>query len=195
MVHLVRDAQGERPGALDALLATLRPSFVLFFAPNVGPDAAEDLAQTALLRIARALRVIEPQHIRAFLVTMVWNILRSERRREARHAHLCAAFAETLEEAADPDPEVEACDLVDAFRRTSLTMLSPKLRDTMLGTLAGLTPSTLAARDGVQASVVRNRLLRARARIRVAFGLDTEARGARAAHADIGAPRHLPMRR
>jgi len=145
LVHLVRDAQGERPGALDALLATLRPSFVLFFAPNVGPDAAEDLAQTALLRIARALRAIDPQHIRAFLVTMVWNILRSERRREARHAHLCAAFAETLEEAADPDPEVEACDLVDAFRRTSLTMLSPKLRDTMLGTLAGLTPSTRRA--------------------------------------------------
>src|SRR2546422_11326377 len=79
LVHLVREAQGGKPGALDALLATLRPSFVLFFAPHVGPDAAEDLAQTALLRIARALRAIEPQHIRAFLVTMVWNMLRSER--------------------------------------------------------------------------------------------------------------------
>ncbi len=183
LVHLVREAQGGGPGALDTLLATLRPSFVTFFAPNVGRDVAEDLAQIALLRIVRALGTIKPEHIRAFLLTLVWNMVRSERRREARRARWCAAFAQTLEEAAGPDPEVEACDLVDAVRRTSLAILPPKLRDTMLGALAGLTPAALAVREGVPASVVRNRLLRARARVRVALGLDGDGRGGRTAHA------------
>lgn len=181
LVHLLREAQGGGPGALEALLATLRPSFVLFFAPNVGSDAAEDLAQTALIRITQALPAIEPLQIRAFLLTMVWNMLRSERRREARQARWYAAFAETLEETAEPDPEAEACDLLDAVRRTSLAILSPKLRDTMLGALAGLTSSALAAREGVPASAVRNRLCRARARVRVALGLDRDGQGARTA--------------
>jgi RNA polymerase sigma-70 factor (ECF subfamily) len=182
LVHLVREAQGGQPGALDAFLATLRPSLVRFFAPNVGPDPAEDLAQVALLRITRALQAIEPQQIRAFLVTIVRNMLRSERRREARHARLRAAFADTLQEAADPDPELDACDLLDAVRRTSVGILSPKLRDTMLAALAGVTPSALAAREGVPASVVRNRLLRARARVRVALGLDRDGRSAQTTH-------------
>jgi RNA polymerase sigma-70 factor (ECF subfamily) len=192
LVHLVREAQGGQPGALDALLATLRPSFVRFFAPNVGPDAAEDLAQVALLRITRALQAVDPQQIRAFLATIVRNMLRSERRRETRQARLRAAFADTLQEAADPDPELETCDFVDAVRRTSVGILSPKLRDTMLAALAGVTPSTLAAREGVPASVVRNRLLRARARVRVALGLDGDDRGAQTTHVQQRRPASPP---
>src|SRR2546425_5645017 len=54
LVHLTREAQGGRPGALDALLATLRPSFVAYFTPAIGRDDAEDAAQLALLSILRS---------------------------------------------------------------------------------------------------------------------------------------------
>jgi len=53
LIQLVREAQRGGAGALDALLARLRPSFVAYFAPTVGWDDAEDAAQTALLSIVR----------------------------------------------------------------------------------------------------------------------------------------------
>ena len=55
LIQLVREAQRGGAGALDALLARLRPSFVAYFAPTVGWDDAEDAAQTALLSIVRTL--------------------------------------------------------------------------------------------------------------------------------------------
>jgi RNA polymerase sigma factor (sigma-70 family) len=185
LVCLVREAQGGAPSAVDAFLARVRPSFLAFFEPSVGADAAEDLAQDALIRTARSLRAIRPERARAYLVTMVRNLLRSERRSRARDVRLRAALAGMLEEPANPDPEVEYSDRVDGLCRATLAALSPKLRDTMLGVLAGLTPSAVAAREGVPAEVIRTRLRRARACLRVALGRDREGRGANGAH-----PRH-----
>src|SRR5260370_33214135 len=59
LIPLVREAQGEAPRALDALLARLRPSFVAYFAVALGGDEAEDAAQLALLSIVRALPRID----------------------------------------------------------------------------------------------------------------------------------------
>ena len=195
LVRLVHEAQGRAPGAVDAFLARLRPSFVAFFAPPVGADAAEDLAQAALIRTARSLRAIEPERARAYLVTMVRNLLRSERRSRARDARLRAALAGMLEEPANPDPEIEYSDRVDGLRRATLETLSPKLRDSMLGVLAGLTPSAVAAREGVPAEVIRTRLRRARACLRVALGRDRKGRGANGATRGTGAPPQWPMSR
>jgi len=185
LVRLVREAQGRAPGAVDAFLARLRPSFVAFFAPPVGADAAEDLAQAALIRTARSLRAIRPERARAYLVTMVRNLLRSERRSRARDGRLRAALAGMPEEPTNPDPEVEYSDRVDGLRQATLASLSPKLRNSLLGLLAGLTPSAVAAREGVSAEVIRQRLRRARVCLRVALGRDHESRGANGAH-----PRH-----
>src|SRR5260370_13606086 len=59
LIQLVREAQRGGPGALDTLLARLRPSFVTYFAPTMGRDDAEDAAQTALLSIVPALPKID----------------------------------------------------------------------------------------------------------------------------------------
>lgn len=44
----------DRPSATDALLTALCPALVSFFAHRLFTDTAEDLTQTALLRITRA---------------------------------------------------------------------------------------------------------------------------------------------
>src|SRR5437879_5971702 len=63
LIQLVCEAQGGGPGALDTLLARLRPSFVAYFAPTMGRDDAEDAAQTALLSIVRTLPRIDAERL------------------------------------------------------------------------------------------------------------------------------------
>src|SRR2546426_650708 len=81
LVHLTREAQGGRPGALDALLATLRPSFVAYFAPAIGRDDAEDAAQLALLSILQALPGIDADGALGYVVAVARYRLGKARRR------------------------------------------------------------------------------------------------------------------
>src|SRR2546425_3304721 len=70
LVHLVREAQSGGLGALDVLLARLRPSFVAYFAPSMGRDDAEDAAQTALLSIVRTLPRIDAERAAGYVLAV-----------------------------------------------------------------------------------------------------------------------------
>src|SRR5712691_14098 len=173
LIEPVRAAQRGAPGALDALLARLRPSFVSCFTPRLGPDEAEDVAQDALLRVARALRQINAERAGRYLTRLAWNLLRQECRRCAREARrfVPVELAAAVEALAAPDREVEYRDLVRAVHQFSLASLSPKLRDSMLGLLRDLSPSEMAAQQGASGSTIRARVRLARARLRRQFGL------------------------
>src|SRR6266568_6416466 len=82
--QLVREAQRDGPDALNRLLATLRPALVTFFERRLPSDLTEDLAQLALMRIAKALRRIDPERADDYIVTVARNLLRTAYRERAR---------------------------------------------------------------------------------------------------------------
>jgi DNA-directed RNA polymerase specialized sigma24 family protein len=82
--RLIRAAQRESPGALDALLARVRPSFVTYFARWMVADEAEDWAQFALLKVVQTFRRIDPERVRPYLFAVARNMVREARRRRAR---------------------------------------------------------------------------------------------------------------
>src|SRR5207244_13380987 len=83
LVHLVRDAQGGRPGALDAVLVKVRRSFIAYLAPILGRDDAEDAAQLALLSIMRALPRIDADRALSYVIAVARNRMGKARRRLA----------------------------------------------------------------------------------------------------------------
>jgi hypothetical protein len=99
LVQLVRAAQGGGPGALDALLARLRPALVVYFAPVMGRDEAEDAAQLALLSILRTLPRIDAARALAYVLAVASHRLGNARRQRARAARrsLPLEFAEDVE--------------------------------------------------------------------------------------------------
>jgi len=68
--QLVREAQRDGPDALNRLLATLRPALLRFFERRFPSDTTEDLAQLALMRIAKALRRIDPERADSYTITV-----------------------------------------------------------------------------------------------------------------------------
>jgi RNA polymerase sigma factor (sigma-70 family) len=172
LIHLVREAQRGEPRAVDILLARLRPSFVRFFARRLGPDAAEDAAQAALIRIARALRRIDPERASHYIVQVVRNLLRSECRRRAREVRRSAPveLAEAIEAPGATDTEVDHRDLARAVHRASLATLPPDLHEILQARLSGLSPAEIASQRRVNPVTIRTRLLRARALLRPELG-------------------------
>src|ERR1700688_4725916 len=169
VIRLVRDAPRAEPRALATLLATLRPVFLQFFARRLRSDGAEDLAQVALIRVARALERIDPEHAADFVVTVAENRLRSERRRCAREAQRFTRIelAQAVPALDAPDQEAEAHELARAIQQTCRTTLPPELREIVRGLLRGLSQSEIAARQQVPAATIRTRIRRARALLRV----------------------------
>lgn len=161
---LVREAQREVPGALDRLLAALRPPLVAFFADRLSHELAEDSTQSALCRIAGAVRRIDPERADAYLATVARNLLRTAHRRRAidsrRHADI--DLADVPEHRQGADSRVEYEDLVRAVHGVVAAKLSPSLAEIVLGLLRGETPTEIAARQGVSPVTVRTRLMRAR---------------------------------
>jgi len=170
LVRLVRAAHGERPGALDALLARLRPSFVASFAPTMGQDDAEDAAQVALLSIMRTLPKIDADRALAYVVTVASHRLGKARRQQARAArrHVPIEFAETVEWPVAADWDTEYHELARVLR-ASLAALPPERRAALLEPLQGVTSSTLAAEQHVSLATVRSRRRRARKSLHAAL--------------------------
>ena len=77
VTSLVAEAQSGSAESVNTLLTALRPALVGFFARRLSDDAAEDLAQAALLRIARALPSIEPDRADRFILTIACNLVRT----------------------------------------------------------------------------------------------------------------------
>ena len=170
LVRLVRTAQDGSPGALDALVARLRPPFVASFAPTMGRDDAEDAAQLALLSILRVLPGIEAARAPAYVVAVAKNRLSHARRRRARAAQLSLPleFAEAVEWPVAADWDTDYHDLARSLRAT-LAALPPERREALLEPLHGVTSSTLATQQHVSVATVRSRRRRARSSLRAAL--------------------------
>lgn len=171
----MRDAQRGGPGALDALLARLRPSFLSCFAPAIGWDDAEDATQLALLSIASALPGIDPERAFTYVVAVAGHRLGKARRRRVREARRFAPveLADTLESPVRADWELEDHELHRVLA-ASLAALPPALRDTLPGPLGALVPSTPAAQHHVNPATIRSRRRYARARLRAALARHAE---------------------
>ena len=170
LVHLVREAQGGRPGAVDALLARLRPPFVAYFVPFIGRDDAEDAAQLALLSILRALPGIDAGRALGYVVAVAQHSLGKARRRRvcAKRRYLPLEFAAAVESPVAADWDTEYHELARALQ-ASLATLPPERRDALLEPLRAVHPSTLAAQQHVRPATIRSRRRRARRSLRAAL--------------------------
>ena len=168
---LVREAQGDAPEALGRLLTALRPALVEFFARRLTPDAAEDLAQSALVRISGALHRVDPERADAYVSTVARNLLRTAYRRRA-------IDRERLEEidgdlpllVDDVHQRAEYDELVVAVHRVIAAKLRPELADIIRAVLRGDSAAEIAARQSVSPVTVRTRLMRARVVLRRELG-------------------------
>lgn len=168
LATLVRAAHGsEDPRSLDRLLTRVRPALVRFFERELPHDAAEDAAQVALMRLARSVARIKPEGARRYLLTLARNERLSARRRLGRERQrwVSCEVVEPIPAARTADERAECRDLVRAVRETG-AILPPELRAVVSGILRGLEPAEIAAEEGMNATTVRTRLLRARTRLR-----------------------------
>src|SRR5439155_5157320 len=179
--QLVREAQRDGPDALNRLLATLRPPLVTFFERRLPSDQTEDLAQLALMRIAKALRRIDPARADSYTITVARNLLRSAYRQRARellrYSPVDAELASTI---SGSDSQAEYEELVLAVHRAVLTKLPRPLQDIMSRVLDDEPPSQIADELHVSPVTVRTRLMRARWILRrelVAFTSCCRSRG------------------
>src|SRR6266567_2672619 len=161
--QLVREAQRDGTDALNRLLATLRPALVTFFERRLPSDQTEDLAQLALMRIARALRRIDPERADSYTITVARNLLRTAYRERARDLNRWVPVDAKLPSAVPlPDLQAEYEELVLAVHRAVLTNLPRPLREIVKGALEDQSPSEIAEELHVNAVTVRTRLMRAR---------------------------------
>jgi RNA polymerase sigma factor (sigma-70 family) len=168
----VRSAQRREPGAVEALLADLRPRFFKFFARKVDRDTADDLAQDALLRVLGSLPRLNPDRAARYVMRLAHYRRRSAWRVGARDLQRYVPLEAALH-VASPVTAGQDLEYDDLIRATET--LSPKLRACMLGVLRGLRPEEIAAALGVSPVNVRARLKLARKAIRAALSM-SEAR-------------------
>src|SRR4051794_10492293 len=116
---LVRAVHRGEPRALDNLLIAIRASLVAFFARRISPVVSEDLAQVALMRVARAVDRIDPERADRYLMTIAHNLLRTEFRRRARddRREFSLDFAADVEAPIALHLEVEQKELARAIHR------------------------------------------------------------------------------
>jgi RNA polymerase sigma-70 factor (ECF subfamily) len=161
---LVQEAQRGVPNAVNDLLGALRPPMVAFFSRRLSNDVAEDLAQSALLRIAGALPRIDPERADSYVSTVARNLLRTAYRGRAidQRRHLDTELSSLISDSQPIEAAAEYKELVRAVHRVVRTGLPEPLAEIMLSLLHGETTSEIADRLGLSPITVRTRLLRAR---------------------------------
>ena len=168
---LVREAQRDAPDAIGRLLAALRPALVEFFARRLTPDMAEDLAQSALVRISGALNRIDPDRADAYVSTVARNLLRTAyRRRAIDRERLEEINGEVPLPGEDAHQRAEYDELVLAVQRVIAVKLPPELAEIVRALLRGDSVAEIADRQQVSPVTVRTRLMRARAVLRRELG-------------------------
>jgi RNA polymerase sigma factor (sigma-70 family) len=170
LVRLVREAQARSPGALDTLLALLRPSFVACFAPIMGQDDAEDAAQVALLSLMRTFPGIAADRALGYVRAVARHHVAKARRRlaHAKRRYVPLELAETVEWPVAADWDTEYHELTRALQ-AGLAALPPERREALLEPLRGVTSSALAAQQHVSLATVRSRRRRARKSLHAAL--------------------------
>ena len=165
---LVQEAQRCVPNAVNALLGALRPALVAFFSRRLSNDVAEDLTQSALLRIAGALPRIDPERADSYVSTVARNLLRTAYRRRAidQRRHSDTELSSLISDSQPIEAVAEYKELARAVHRVVRTDLPEPLAEVMLSLLHGETTSEIGERLGLSPITVRTRLLRARTIIR-----------------------------
>jgi len=177
--RFVRDAQSGR-AEINELLTFLRPALVTFFQRRLASDTCEDLTQMACVRIAGAIKRIDPERADSYIATVARNLLRTTYRRHARERNRADATNPDDLPTGGPDADrrIEYEELARALHRACIEKLRPGLREVALGLLQGDTPVEIAAQLDVSPITVRTRLMRVRAILRdeLAPHLDTRHR-------------------
>ncbi|HWG34286.1 MAG TPA: sigma-70 family RNA polymerase sigma factor [Gemmatimonadaceae bacterium] len=161
---LVLEARSREPEAIERLLRAIRPGLFAFFERRVGTDAAEDLAQITMMRIAGAITRIDSARADAYLSTVARNVLRTRHRIMTREAGRVGDVDACDLPAATPAPDarVEYAELVRAIHRACLMRLQPGLREIAIGIVRGESEDTIAAELGISPVTVRTRRMRVR---------------------------------
>ena len=164
---LVQRAKGDARD-VDALLAAIRPALHAFFRQRTDADAAEDLTQLSLVRIAGAVARIEPERADSYLSAVARNLLRTSYRVRARDRRRTSMLTDDIDVAAEEvaDRRAEYADLAHAVHRACLTIEQPALRDIALGMLHGHSATELANQFDISPVTVRTRRMRIRASLR-----------------------------
>lgn len=164
---LVRRAQ-RGPKGVDELLVAIRPALHAFFRQRTDSDAAEDLTQLTLVRIANAVPRIDPQRADSYLSAVARNLLRTSFRARARDRNRVSPLEAGLEVEVQrvSSDRAEYADLARAVHRACLAIEQPTLREVALGVLRGDSASELADRLEISPITVRTRLMRVRAVLR-----------------------------
>jgi RNA polymerase sigma factor (sigma-70 family) len=164
---LVREAKCDARG-VEALLSAIRPALHAFFRRRTDADAAEDLTQLSLLRIAGAVPRIDPERADSYLTTVARNLLRTSYQVRARELGRTVALTEVVEVAIEKpaDQRAEYSDLASAVHRACLAIEQPALREIALGVARGESATELANQFDISPITVRTRLMRVRAALR-----------------------------
>ena len=165
---LLRTAQRGAASDLEAMLGTLRPILLAYFARRVDVSVAEDLAQRALLIVARRYQCVSPDRAAPWLVTVARNVVRDEFRRTSRAAvrHASEVEARTIATCGEPGAHAEYRELATAIVQAAQNACTASLRAVVFGILRGLEVSEIAQELGVSEPAVRVRLTRARLLLR-----------------------------
>src|SRR5262245_39942932 len=165
--ELVRGARRDS-GGVEALLAAVRPALHAFFRHRTDADAAEDLTQLSLLRIAGAVARIDPERADSYLSAVARNLLRTSYRMRARDRRRTSTLTDAIEVADDDvaDRGAEYADLAHAVHDACLAIEQPALRDIALGVLRGHSATELANEFDISPITVRTRLMRVRSSLR-----------------------------
>ena len=168
LARLVKAAQREGGKDLNTLLRAIRAPLLGYFMRRLPADEADDLAQLALLRVAKALPRIDADRASAFVGTIARNLLRTAQRRMARDARrfIYNDVIDSIESVIRADEEAEHHELLAAIQSVSFRTLPAELRDIVNGIIRGQSFAEIAAGQGVRQVTVRTRLLRARAILR-----------------------------
>ena len=150
------------------MLASMRPALFGYFCRRVDAAVADDLAQRALLILAREYRQIVPESAGQWVVTIARNVARDEHRRSARAAgrHAPAHEAHSVASPEIVGEGIEYDELAQAVIGAAHAACTASLRAVVLGIVSGLGVPEIARQEGVSEAAVRVRLTRARAVLR-----------------------------
>ena len=161
--------------ALDTLYRAQRPSLLRFFMRGrAGPTDAEDLAQEAFLRFARAgssgATVEQPG---AYLRQIGRNLVRDRARASA--TRLVSIDSDATDTAISEEDELCRLEARDSLRRIEAAMLrlKPRTREIFLAhRLDGMSYAQIAEQTGLSVKGVEKQMTKAIAQIRRAMDRD-----------------------